>query len=240
MMKKPLTHSNKKQNIYILFILCFVFGSCMKKNITVAVADSKPTYSTECISVDIPSMNVFYIGVDNPIKITVPNVNPKLVKVTISGGGSTIKYVRGSEYAVRVTRPTKVDEPCVVSISGEGFNTTKEFQVKRIPDPVAKLYNSLGGSIGAGQFVGQVGIDAVVERFAYDVKCEIMGFILTRVAKKQEDAQSVNRGSTYTEKTRLLIDKAKPGDLYTFDKIKARCPGDVAGRSINSMFFKIK
>ena len=240
MMKKTLTYFNQKQNIYMLFVLCFLFGSCMKKNITVAVAESKPTYSTECISVDIPSMNVFYIGVDNPIKIIVPNVNPKLIKVTIKGGGSTIKYVGDSEYAVRVTTPTKVDEPCVVSISGEGFNTTKEFQVKRIPDPVAKLYNSLGGSIGAGQFIGQEGIDARLERFAYDVDCKILGFILTRVSKKQEDAQSINRGPTYSEKSRLLIDKAKPGDLYTFDKIKARCPGDVAGRSINSMFFKIK
>jgi len=243
MMKNSLIHLSRKQNIYILLIFCLFFGSCARKklsNISTAAAQGKSTYGTECISVDIPSMNVFYIGVDNPIKIKVPKVNPKTINITIKGAGGTVKYVSDYEYAVRVTRPTPKNEPCVITISGEGFNTTKEFQVKRIPDPVAKLNNSFGGSIGAGQFTSQEGIEAVIERFEYEVKCEILGFILTRISKKQKDLQSVNRGPKFTEDTRQLIDKAKPGDLYTFDKVKARCPGDVAGRSINSMFFNIK
>jgi hypothetical protein len=34
--------------------------------------------------------------------------------------------------------------------------------------------------------------------------------------------------------------KAKPGDKYFFENVKAKCPGDAAGRSINDMIFNIK
>jgi hypothetical protein len=37
-----------------------------------------------------------------------------------------------------------------------------------------------------------------------------------------------------------LANLAKPGDTYYFDNVKALCPGDPAGRPINSMVYKIK
>ena len=36
------------------------------------------------------------------------------------------------------------------------------------------------------------------------------------------------------------INKAKPGDRYLFEDIKARCPGDAAGRELSDMSFQIK
>ena len=48
-----------------------------------------------------------------------------------------------------------------------------------------------------------------------------------------------------TSKTRFgsaaqrLVDMASPGDIYYFENIKARCPGDPAARKINSLVFKI-
>lgn len=226
---------------------CFFIGSCTKKNISRAAQDIasqsnvNPVLDSDCISIDIPNMNVFYIGVDNPIKITAPNVNPKLLKVTISGeGGGSIKYIRDNEYSVRVTRPTGTEGRCFINVAGEGFNKSIPFQTKRMPDPVAKLNRSISGNIGAGKFKAQKGINAELERFEYDVNCQIMGFHLTYIPKGQSYIEEINKGAEFTEGSRLLIDKAKPGDLYSFSYIKARCPGDMAGRLINSMVFRIK
>jgi hypothetical protein len=36
------------------------------------------------------------------------------------------------------------------------------------------------------------------------------------------------------------LNLAKPGDAYYFNNVRARCPGDVAGRKINSLVFQIK
>ena len=52
--------------------------------------------------------------------------------------------------------------------------------------------------------------------------------------------ESTNAGARYNAKSKELINKAKPGDIYYYDNVKAKCPGDPAGRKINSMVFKIK
>lgn len=245
-MKNVISFSNKKQNIYILLFFCFFIGSCTKKNISNyaknTASNPNPVLDSDCISINIPNMNIFYIGVDNPITITAPNVNPKILKVTISGeGGGSIRYIKDNEYSVRVTRPTKPEDRCFINVEGEGFNKTIPFQTKRMPDPIAKLNNSKGGSsIGVEQFKSQKGLSAVLERFEYDANCEIMGFILTHISKGQDTSESINRGAEYNEKSLLLVKKAKPGDFYFFDKVKARCPGDMAGRAVNSMVFRIK
>lgn len=243
-MKYLISFFNKQQTIYILLIFCFFIGSCTNKNISRAAheiaskSDVSPVLDSDCISIDIPNMNIFYIGIDNPIKITAPNVNPKFLKVTMQGG--SIKHIKDNEYSVRVTRPTGTGNPCFVDVTWEGVSNRISFQVKRMPDPIAKLNGSLGGSIGAGQFKTQKGINAVLERFEYDVNCEIMGFILTHIPKGKEYSENVNRGAEFNERSLLLLEKAKPGDIYFMDKVKARCPGDAAGRAINSMVFKIK
>ena len=79
-----------------------------------------------------------------------------------------------------------------------------------------------------------------MDNFDFDATCKIQGYTLTFVAKRQDPVDSVNQGARYNEKSRRLVGQAKPGDIFYFDNVKARCPGDIAGRTINSMVFKIK
>jgi hypothetical protein len=116
----------------------------------------------------------------------------------------------------------------------------KDFRVKRIPDPVARLSKKAGGTMGNGEFKAQGGVGAFLDNFDFDAKCSIQGYNLVYVAKRQDPVEAVNRGGRYTDKSKRLVMKAKPGDIYYFDNVKARCPGDKVGRPINSMVFKIK
>ena len=95
-------------------------------------------------------------------------------------------------------------------------------------------------SMGNGEFKAQRGVIPWLDNFDFEAKCKIDGFTITRVPKRQDPIQNTNRGGTYDAKTQRLVQAAKPGDTYYFDNIKARCPGDAAGRKINSMIFKIK
>ena len=72
------------------------------------------------------------------------------------------------------------------------------------------------------------------------LKCQIQGFIITRQAKRADPIDVNNRGPRYSPEARNLVNRAKPGDVYYFDNVKATCPGDPAGRKINSMVFKIQ
>ena len=188
------------------------------------------------ITVSAEKMNVFYIGVDNPVAVSAAGVSSNDIRVSISGGGGQIKKIAKSNYIVTVSKPGE----CKINVSGGPKPFSKTFRVKRIPDPQARLSKSAGGTMGNGEFKAQAGVCAFLDNFDFDAVCKIQGFNLVYVAKRQDPVESVNNGPRYNEKSKRLVRNAKPGDIYYFDNVKARCPGDQAGRTINSMVFKIK
>lgn len=195
----------------------------------------------DAVHISASKMNVLYVGVDNPISIFVPGVSSSNLKVSVSGGGGgSIKKGGMNEYIVKVTRPTKFGQELKIKVDANGISSTKLFRVKRIPDPVAQLGKRKGGFIVMEEFKAQNGVLAILDNFDFDARCQIQGFILTRKPKNGDWLDFKNRGNKYTDLARKLIDRAKPGDVYIFDTVKVRCPGDPAGRKINSMVFKIK
>ena len=186
-------------------------------------------------AVSADKMNVFYMGVDNPVSVSVAGANSNEVNVSASGG--TITKTGNGKYNVRVSNPGDVR----INVSGGGMPSTPfDFRAKRIPDPVARLGNMEDGSVGNGTFKAQKGIIAWLDNFDFDAKCSIDGFEVTRVPKRQDPVTAPNRGGTLSGKADNIVSAAKPGDQYFFRNIKARCPGDKAGRKVNSLVFTIK
>lgn len=205
----------------------------------------KETYSGEfeyevgrrSVTVSADKMNVFYIGVENPVSVVAAGVSSNELRVSGSGGGLNLKSAGNGKFVATVDTPGEAK----INVSGGGLNATSfDFRVKRIPDPIARLSRSSGGEMGNGEFKAQQGVGAFLDNFDFDAKCEIQGYNLVYVAKRQDAVESVNPGARYSDKSQRLVAQAKPGDVYYFDNVKARCPGDKAGRSINSMVFKIK
>ena len=187
------------------------------------------------VTVSAEKMNVFYIGVDNPVAVSAAGISSNDLSVSISGGGGAIRG-SGSNYIVTVSTPGE----CRVNVSGGGMRDSKVFRVKRIPDPVARLSKSQGGAMGNGEFKAQGGVGAFLDNFDFDANCTIQGYKLVYVAARQDPVEVVNGGARYGDAARRLVNKAKPGDIFYFDDVKARCPGDNVGRPINSMVFKIQ
>ena len=104
------------------------------------------------VTVSPLKMNVFYIGVENPVAITAAGVNSNDIKVSMGGAGGASISKGGGNYVVKATRPTKKGEFAKINISAPGLNESRDFRVKRIPDPVPKLSKSRGGAMSAGEF----------------------------------------------------------------------------------------
>jgi len=189
------------------------------------------------VTVSADKMNVFYIGVDNPVSVSAAGISSNELKVSISGGGGNITKVGSANYNVRVETPT---DDCKIHVSGGGLSDSKLFRVKRIPDPVARLGNKEDGQMGNGEFKAQSGLIAWLDNFDFDAKCDIQGFRLVRVPKRQDPIEELNSGGRYGSDAKRIVEQAKPGDTYYFQDVKARCPGDKAGRKINSLVFQIK
>jgi len=188
------------------------------------------------VAVSADKMNVFYIGVNNPVSVSAAGVSSNQLKVT--GSGITISKKGSGKYTVTATRPS---QDAYVMVSGGGLKPTKfAYRVKRIPDPVAMLGNNDAGSLGNGTMKAQLGLVAKLKNFDFEAKCNIQGFEMTYVRKREDGVVVRNGGGRFKADAKRLVQKARPGDIYYFEKIKARCPGDKAGRTLPSIAFKIK
>jgi hypothetical protein len=184
-------------------------------------------------------MNVFYIGVDNPVSVSVPGFPAEKVSASISSG-SIVSAGAGGKYTVKVTQPGKAS----VSVSAKQLDgSTKamgavEFRVKRVPDPICKIGDQAGGSIGASKFKVQRGMIAVLENFDFDIRFQIVGFEMTYGAKRQDLVSARASGPLFDSKMLDFIKRAKPGDVFYFDDIKAKGP-DGTTRKLPSIAFKL-
>jgi gliding motility-associated protein GldM len=192
------------------------------------------------VTVSADKMNALYVGVDNPISVVAAGISSNKLKVSGSGGGLTLTK-SGSGYIAKVSKP---NSDAVITVSGGGLDPTKfKFRVFRIPNPIPKMGRGpteKGGKMGAGTFKGQKGVYADLEDFVFDARCTIDGFELTRVPARQDPVTEKNSGGTFRGRVATLVGMAKPGDIYYIDGIKGRCPGDIAGRPLSGMIFKIK
>ena len=187
------------------------------------------------VTVSADKMNVFYIGVDNPVSVVAAGISSNDLKV--SPNGISLNKTGKGKYNAKATKPGNA----TITVSGGGLAATKfDFRVKRIPDPIARLGNKDSGALGTGEFRAQGGVAAWLDNFDFDAKCQIEGFIMTRVAKRQDPVDAPNRGPRFSGQAERLKNMASPGDIYYFENIKARCPGDAAARKINSLVFKIR
>ena len=191
------------------------------------------------VTVSPTKMNVFYIGVPNPVEVSAAGVSSNNMKVSMSGaGGGTISR-QGGGFVVNVTKQTRRDEFAKVNVSAPGISVSKDFRVKRIPDPIPTLSGKVVNSMGNGEFKAQGGIIPVLEGFDFDAKCNIAGFQFVRAAKRADPEINLNQGGKFNARSMELRNMAKPGDLYVFENIKCKCPGDVTQRPLPNMIIRI-
>lgn len=187
-------------------------------------------------SVQLDKMNVFYIGVDNPISVAAAGVSSN--DLNVSASGITLTKTGNGKYNVRADKPGEA----TITLSGGGLPaTTFTYKVKRIPDPVPLLgAQRFDSAIPNGTFKAQGGVAAVLENFDFDAKCEVAGFTVAYQKKRADVVEKTNTGARFGGDVADLVRRAEPGDVYYFLDIRAKCPGDIAARKLGDLVFKIR
>ena len=193
------------------------------------------------VAISATKMNVFYVGVDNPVEVSASGISSNKMNVNITGGGGTMTKNADGTYNVRVTQPTKKGEFAYINVTAPGIEGSKKaFRVKRIPTPVVKLGRKLGGAISGGEFKLNRGLIPTLEGFDFDAKCNVVGYRLVWAPRRDDPKVSENKGGKYNAKTQGLVERAKAGDRYFYENVKCKCPGDKYAREVNSLTFMIK
>lgn len=192
-------------------------------------------FSYPTVSVSADKMNVLYVGVDNPITVAVAGIASEKVKV--ESETLTIEHRENGHYNVTASE----SGTATIKVTAEG-HASKEivFRVKYIPAPTAMINNKAGGTMSPENMSKLTAFDLNMSNFVFDINCTIESFEMIKVGKNSDPVSSINNGNKFNEKTLNLIQGAKKGDIYYFDSIKCKCPGDEESRPINSMVFKMK
>ena len=193
-----------------------------------------PLYAQEAV-VAADKMNVFYVGIDNPISIAVPNTSNDNLLVTIDNQ-ATIQKMSDGKYIVRVIRTGQVN----ITIEANGKTTTKQFRVKAIPDPVVRIGNQKGGIISIEQMKSIEGIVARIENFDINAGCSIQSYTIVLQPKNNEVYQINVSGPLFPKEFKDRFKTLKANDVVNFLEIKVRCPGDNTSRNLGSLSFIFK
>ena len=187
-------------------------------------------------SVQLDKMNVFYIGVDNPVSVSAAGVSSNDLKV--SATGVTMTKDGSAHYLVRASTPGEA----TITLSGGGLPpTTFKYKVKRIPNPVPQLgAQEFPSAIPNGTFKAQGGIAAVLQNFDFDAKCDVVSYMVAYQKKRADVVEKTNNGARYNPDVQEMVQRAAPGDVYYYNDIKAKCPGDIAARKLGDLVFKIR
>ncbi|MBQ1698264.1 MAG: hypothetical protein II075_10325, partial [Bacteroidales bacterium] len=190
------------------------------------------------LSVSPTKMNVLYIGVPNPIDITASGVPAEKLNVSISGGSITRAGQTGS-YIAQVKAPGKVNISVTANVDGQTKSLgSKEFRVKRVPDPVAKVAGKRDGTVTKAELAAQAGVKADLENFDFDMKFNVVSFKVSATVKGfTQDAAS--NSAAFTAQQKQIIQQVASGGKIYIEDIKAKGP-DGSIRSLGTIAFKIK
>ena len=108
-------------------------------------------------AISADELNVVYVGLPNPISVSVGGVDPKNVNVSVTGGGVSLRPSKPGQYNAII--PTRNGNECMINVTAklpDGRTVSmgsKKFKVRNVPRPVFKA-----GSVG---FNGPISLSAM-------------------------------------------------------------------------------
>ena len=180
-------------------------------------------------AVMLDKMNVFYIGVDNPVTIGSPS---GWDKTTVSMSGGSISG-SGSKRTVRVSSPGSAN----ITVTADGKSSQFAFRVKRVPDPVLKVADGKA-RIATVAFKNQQFCRAEPqEGFDFDLKFNVIGATVYFSGAGFPSTQSGQISSNSLAPVSGLLAKCVPGSVVTFENVRVQGPD--GPRSIDGRSFAL-
>ena len=202
--------------------------------------NEKYTVAEPNVVVSPTKMNVFYVGVDNPVSVSAPGFSSDRIKATISNRNGELVKRSDDEY---IARPQVVGRLAKVLVEAKFDDEWRElktvdFRVKPIPDPVAKIADMNGGRIKKNLLLAQTGVDAVMDNFDFDLEFKITGFTVSTIQKGFTVDQS-SRTDTFTPEQIAMFRNLKRNNKVYIEDIRAVGPDGVT-RRLPAIVFRIE
>jgi hypothetical protein len=188
-------------------------------------------------SVSPTLMNVFYIGVDNPVDIAVGATGSEIIP-SISMG--SLNKTSNGKYNARFTSTGTATIQVKAKVGDKVFDMgTQNFKVKKVPTPFVTLNGVPVGTVSISKMKTLTGLVAQMPPdFEYQVKPTIISYRITLV-KKDAVIEDVITGPVISNKILSGLKNIKKDEVLIVESINVLMPGNER-RPINSISYIAK
>ena len=179
--------------------------------------------ASKSVVVSPVNMNVFYLEVDNPVKISVPGFAAADITASMSNGNMRATKKSSGEYIARPNKKGKSTVTLFATIEGKRTRMgAMEFRVKEVPPPKPYIGGKSSGVIEKQRMLAAGGIQAKLEDFDFKgVRYKIISYSFTTVYKGDQVTETV-KGQKFTQRINTIINNTKSGNSITVSNIMAR------------------
>ncbi|MBR4197754.1 MAG: hypothetical protein IKQ94_03160 [Bacteroidales bacterium] len=171
--------------------------------------------------VSLTNMNILYVGVENPVSISVPGIPAKDISATISSG--TIASVGGGNYTVKLS---KLEREVTINVSAKIDNRVQrmgefKYKTRKIPSPVLKVGNLSSKKVTKEELSNAGKIRATFpEDFVFKVPpLNVKGYTISVGANDKPIS-----GNTINPEAQSIIKQARKGQRVMITDVEVRLP----------------
>lgn len=185
-------------------------------------------------------MNVFYRGVDNPIKISAAGVPASELEYRIVGDGKIVETEDG--LVVNGLLKKQVQSVTVNVFSGSGADRKElgeqEFRVKDLPDPDVYVRGMTGkDQVGKqGFLVNPYLLCALPEYVNFEYNYKVVSFTML-ITRGGDTFPKHSNSATLTQEMKDFIKNARKGAMVVFTNIQVQ--GPIKRRDVGSFVIKL-
>ena len=193
------------------------------------------------VTISATKMNVLYLGIANPVKVSVPGIASENLEISFNNG----RYEKsGEDYLVY---PSKVDMlgkntsiSVIAKVNGESRSMgSMPFRVKEVPDPIATIGGKNGGNLRKEELIAEDGIFADLKDFDFDLPFKVTQFDVNLSGAGGYVKLYKSTSNKFTADQKDQFKRLSPGSLIYIDNIMAKGEG-LNQRPLAPISFKIQ
>ena len=194
------------------------------------------------VAVSADQMNVFYVGVPNPVSVSAAGVSPTDLIISPNGGGAKYTSKGAGVYEFTFTTPGE----CTINVSSKSpsgpakSQGSKKFRVKALPPPIATVGGVSGGvQMSKGQLSAIGGVGATAPGFDFKANFVVLGFEITGSVKGQTKIATCN-GNSLSPEAKAILGGAGIGSKIFIDGVKVKGPDGKITNNVPGVTIKVK
>jgi gliding motility-associated protein GldM len=186
-------------------------------------------------------MNVLYMGIPNPIKVSAAGIASENLAISVANG----RYEKnGDDFLVYPAKLDALGKITSVSVTAKVNGESRPmgsmvFRVKEVPDPIATIGGKNGGNLRKEELLAEEGIFAELKDFDFDLKFKVTQFDISFSGATGYTKTDKATGNRFTTEQKDHFSKLAQGSVINIDNIMAK-GDDGTNRPLAPIFFKIK